>query len=158
MCERRVRFTVMAFNENKDLRVGHFVIAVGTKEQRGYPFTYRPVKKGGKIWCPSQLENGMIKTSSYDLILEQLGHYAPLEVEKLWNQAKRDIQNCYLNGDMLMADESYVADIQYYPHRITFENGEYEILIAEGRFEDGVFPVDYNPDKNFSKTGEKYIF
>lgn len=148
----------MAFNENKDLRIGHFVIDIGLQEYRGYPFTYMPVKKQGKTWYPSQLENGTIKTYSYDMILGQMSHFVPREVEQLWNQMKNEKQFCYVNGDMLMIDDNYVSDIQYYPHRITFDKKEYEILIAEGRFDDGVFPVDYNPDKNISKTGQKYNF
>lgn len=60
--------------------------------------------------------------------------------------------------NQVLTDKIWLSTHFYNPRRITFENGEYEILIAEGRFEDGVFPVDYNPDKNFGKTGEKYIF
>ena len=81
------------------------------------------------------------------------------EITELWEQIKKSTDDVYSDSDENMQDPSYVTDSQYYPCRVTSKsNKKFELLMASGIFEEGTYPVDYNPTKNYSTSGYHYIF
>lgn len=100
---------------------------------------------------------GVIVRDKDVLLLGDIGHYVPREVEKLWKKMKEtDVQKASCNADQRMTDDEFVSDKDYYPFRVTFENKKYEMLFAEGIMSSSC--VNYDLSKNVATTGEKYDF
>jgi len=141
-----------------NVRHGHFVTVSGKNVTTGIRFTYTWSKVyNNRSWNPSKLFDGKLVRNTEILTLIFL-ETAEESDQKLWNHLKKTNQAVSCDGDMQMSDDSYVSDRKYYPFRVTFENGKYELLLAEGIFSDGVCPVNYDPTKNSSTDGEHYQF
>ena len=81
------------------------------------------------------------------------------DITALWEKMKNSkFQGVSFDGDIGMSDDGYISDKHYYPYRITFSDEKYELLMAEGIFKNGTFPVDYNPSENISRDGDEYQF
>lgn len=126
---------------------------------KGYQFLYTHSKKtGSDNWTPSEFKNRRIIRGNDELIFVSLDPLAPEDVKILWAKMMDSEQKVCCQGDPNMMDDSVVADPTYYPFRVTFESKEYELLMAEGIFEEGVRSVNYVPEKNYDSEGNPYKF